>query len=108
MVQTGDVTDRWTLSAGLGAADLKISGRGRAGETGFDGDVTLAVPDPARLDRLTTIGPLTDLLRAPIRVEATLAATPTSATGRASATGPGWTPSRSSSTGSPPSLCSPR
>ncbi|NLH80404.1 MAG: hypothetical protein GX458_06125, partial [Phyllobacteriaceae bacterium] len=79
---TTDFAARWSLSAGLGDASVEISGRGRAdgGPLGLDGSLSVDVPDPARLGRVVEIAPLADLLRVPVRLDATLAATPTSAT----------------------------
>lgn len=71
---------KWRLVAGLADASLKAQGKRRTDTVGIDGTLVASLPDPARLARLFGGGPLADLLRAPIALEAGLAATPTAIT----------------------------
>lgn len=76
----GATSSKWRLAAGLAGATLKAQGVRRADGAGVDGSLSMAVPEPARLGRLLEAGPLADLLRAPIALDAGLSADPASVT----------------------------
>lgn len=76
----GSTATKGRLVASLAGASVKAQGKRRLDPAGFDGTAVVAVPEPARLARLADLGPLADLLRAPIALETSLAADRTAVT----------------------------
>lgn len=76
----GPTATKWRVAVETAGASLKAGGLRRPDAAGLDGTMALSVPDPARLTRLLALGPRGDLVRAPIALDADVAADPTSLT----------------------------
>lgn len=73
-------TARWSLAAEGAGLALKANGRRRDVAGVLDGTISLTLADPPRIGALVRAGPLADLLRAPLGLDATLAVDPAAVT----------------------------
>ncbi|MCE1238100.1 MAG: hypothetical protein LWW93_17255 [Hyphomicrobiales bacterium] len=73
-------TARWSLAVDGAGLALKANGRRRDIAGALDGALSLDLADPPRVGALVRAGPLADLVRAPTRLDATLAVEPAGVT----------------------------
>lgn len=73
-------TARWSIAVDGAGLALKANGRRRDAAGALDGALSLSLDAPPRLGALLRAGPLADFLRAPLRLDATLAVEPAALT----------------------------